>query len=283
MKLPKLKSEAIKIGSKIYFDGTTCVNGHKGPRYVSSGCVECTKFAARKRNSIEKKKRKKKTKDNLKSISRVCKRRLCENIFTPKKRKDQVFCSVRCSDLQGKEDWKKRNWEAYKASENVRKKKKYKSDSAYAKKQKEKSKKIYHSLSDDEKFERNKRNREKEDPIKRRTYFRNYQNRRNKEDINHRLAGSLRARIRAAIKRDKTTKSFKTMKLVGCTIKELKKHLQEQFEPEMNWRNYGRWHIDHKRAVTKFDLTDPKQQKKCFNYTNLQPLWGSENLRKSNK
>lgn len=283
MPLPKSKSEAIKIGSIIYKDGTTCINGHKGPRYVSSGCVICAIFKAKKRDPLDKKKKKEKTQKILKSISRVCKRRLCENIFTPKKRKDQVFCSVRCADLQGKEDWKKRNWEKYKASENIRKKKRYRSDPAYAKKKREKSKKFYHSFSDEEKFKINKIKREKEDPIKRRNYFRNYQNQRNKEDINHRLAGSLRARIRQAIKRDKTTKSFSTMKLVGCTIEELKNHLKSQFDNKMNWQNYGSWHVDHIIPVTAFNLSDPEQQKECFHFTNLQPLWGTENLRKSNK
>ena len=73
------------------------------------------------------------------------------------------------------------------------------------------------------------------------------------------------------------------MKLVGCTIEELKRHLQNQFDNKMSWQNYGSWHIDHKKAVSKFDLTKPKEQEKCFNYKNLQPLWGTDNLRKSNR
>tara|TARA_B100001093_G_C26546981_1_gene892796 strand:- start:93 stop:785 length:693 start_codon:yes stop_codon:yes gene_type:complete len=228
-------------------------------------------------------KRKELTQKILKSISRTCKRRICDNVFTPKNRKDQVFCSERCADIQGKEDWKKRNKKKYLAGERRRKKEKYSTDKNYSSKLKQRSKKRYHSLSDDQKFERNKKNREREDPIKRRKYHKNYQNKRNKEDINHRLAGSLRARVRAAIKRDKTIKSFSTMKLVGCTIEELKKHLQSQFDNKMSWQNYGSWHIDHKKAVSKFDLTNSKEQKKCFNYKNLQPLWGTDNLRKSNR
>ena len=119
------------------------------------------------------KKKKEKTKKTLKSISRVCKRRLCDNVFTSKKRKDQVFCSERCADIQGKENWKKRNKKKYLASERRRKKEKYSTDETYSKKMKKRSNKIYHSLSDDEKFQRNKKNRENEDPIKRRNYFRN--------------------------------------------------------------------------------------------------------------
>ena len=48
----------------------------------------------------------------------------------------------------------------------------------------------------------------------------------------------------------------------------------------MSWDNYGDWHIDHIIPCAAFDLTDIEQQKKCFNYKNLQPLWAEENLKK---
>lgn len=51
----------------------------------------------------------------------------------------------------------------------------------------------------------------------------------------------------------------------------------------MSWENYGEWHIDHIKPCSSFDLSDPKQQKECFNYTNLQPLWAIDNLKKSYK
>lgn len=53
----------------------------------------------------------------------------------------------------------------------------------------------------------------------------------------------------------------------------------------MTWENYGvhGWHIDHIRPCKSFDLTDPEQQKECFHYTNLQPLWWWENLEKGGK
>ena len=73
------------------------------------------------------------------------------------------------------------------------------------------------------------------------------------------------------------------MDLVGCDINYLRKHLEKQFEPLMSWDSYGKWHVDHIIPVTKFDLTDPEQQKICFHYTNLQPLWGEENMKKSDK
>ena len=53
----------------------------------------------------------------------------------------------------------------------------------------------------------------------------------------------------------------------------------------MNWLNYGRhgWHVDHIRPCASFDLSKPSEQKKCFNYKNLQPLWEEDNLAKSDK
>ena len=53
----------------------------------------------------------------------------------------------------------------------------------------------------------------------------------------------------------------------------------------MSWKNHGLngWHIDHIKPVSKYNLLDPEEQKKCFHYTNLQPLWAIENIRKSNK
>lgn len=53
----------------------------------------------------------------------------------------------------------------------------------------------------------------------------------------------------------------------------------------MTWENYGfyTWHIDHIRPCASFDLSDPEQQKICFNYKNMQPLWAHENLSKHAK
>ncbi len=70
--------------------------------------------------------------------------------------------------------------------------------------------------------------------------------------------------------------------IVGCSGRELAQHLESQFKEGMSWDNYGRsgWHIDHIIPIASFDLTDPKQQKICFHYSNLQPLWAEDNMRK---
>jgi hypothetical protein len=51
----------------------------------------------------------------------------------------------------------------------------------------------------------------------------------------------------------------------------------------MSWENYGKWHIDHIKPLSLFDLEDPEQLKQACHYTNLQPLWAEENIRKGNR
>lgn len=60
-------------------------------------------------------------------------------------------------------------------------------------------------------------------------------------------------------------------------------HLESQFEPGMTWENRRKWHIDHIIPCAAFDLTDTEQQRACFHYTNLRPLWASENISKGTK
>jgi len=82
-------------------------------------------------------------------------------------------------------------------------------------------------------------------------------------------------------------KSGNTVELLGCTIPELKSYLESKWLTGMSWDNYGRgydkWHIDHVLPCKFFNLADPKQQKACFNYRNLQPLWAKDNLSKGAK
>lgn len=73
--------------------------------------------------------------------------------------------------------------------------------------------------------------------------------------------------------------------LIGCNPEELRAYIESQWSPGMTWDNHchSGWHIDHKRPLASFDLTDPEQQARAFHYTNLQPLWKSDNLKKGAK
>ena len=98
-------------------------------------------------------------------------------------------------------------------------------------------------------------------------------------DPQFRIRCCLRSHLRRALKGK--LKSASTMKLVGCSIPHLMEHLEKQFLPGMTWENHGPvWHVDHMMPCASFDLSDPEQQRQCFHYTNLQPLWGPENCSK---
>ena len=108
-----------------------------------------------------------------------------------------------------------------------------------------------------------------------------YLRKRRKNNINFKLAHNLRNRILKVLKGINKSKS--TIKLLDCSIEKLKKHLEKQFTKGMNWSNYGKWEIDHIKPCASFDLTKVSEQKKCFHYTNLQPLWKIDNLEKRDK
>lgn len=112
-----------------------------------------------------------------------------------------------------------------------------------------------------------------------------YAKHKRRTDLNCRLAEVLRGRLWKVIRNRIKTES--ALVLVGCTIDELIIHLESQFRAGMSWANYGRgfgkWNIDHVLPCSAFDLSDPEQQKKCFHYSNLQPLWSIENSSKNAK
>lgn len=100
-------------------------------------------------------------------------------------------------------------------------------------------------------------------------------------NLSFRLQSNLQRRICLAL--NGKDKASSTVKLIGCSIAELKKHLESKFTEGMTWENYGQWHVDHIKPCALFDLTLACEQEKCFNYTNLQPLWALDNLRKRDK
>jgi hypothetical protein len=106
-----------------------------------------------------------------------------------------------------------------------------------------------------------------------------YVAKRRRSDPDYRLRLNLRARLRRAL--GSSYKSGSAVRDLGCTVPELKKHLESKFQPGMTWDNYGGWHIDHIKPLASFDLTDRAQFLQACHYTNLQPLWAEENLRKS--
>ena len=105
-----------------------------------------------------------------------------------------------------------------------------------------------------------------------------YFEKRYKTDIQYRLAYLLRRRLRSALKGN--TKKGSAVKLLGCSVAQLKFHIEGKFQERMSWDNWGEWHIDHVVPLSFFDLTNEQQLASACHYTNLQPLWADENIRK---
>jgi hypothetical protein len=112
-------------------------------------------------------------------------------------------------------------------------------------------------------------------------WSRQYKARREAQDLGFKIQRRLQARIWAVVA--KGSKSASTLELLGCSCHQLLAHLANQFAPGMSWDNYGEWHIDHIRPCASFDLLDPEQQRQCFHWSNLQPLWAADNIRKHAK
>jgi hypothetical protein len=107
-----------------------------------------------------------------------------------------------------------------------------------------------------------------------------YKRNRLETDAAYRAEHNLRRRLHVVVKAQGTAKAYRFNQLVGCTAPELKAHIEKQFQEGMSWDNYGEWEVDHIRPCASFDLRDSEQQKACFCYTNLQPLWREENAKK---
>ena len=92
-----------------------------------------------------------------------------------------------------------------------------------------------------------------------------------------RLTKSVHTLINSLLHKDKNLKT-----ITGYSIGELKQHLEKNFKPNMNWDNYGKWHIDHIIPSSKFEYTEFENESflRCWALNNIQPLWACENMRK---
>lgn len=107
----------------------------------------------------------------------------------------------------------------------------------------------------------------------------------NKENnVQYKLKQIMRHRINNAIEAAKCERLYSYETLIGCSYEFLQKYLESKFKPGMTWKNHGfkSWHIDHIKEICSFELEKGSDQKKAFNYKNLQPLWAHENWDKSN-
>lgn len=132
--------------------------------------------------------------------------------------------------------------------------------------------KKYHNKNKDKINKRkSKYNKENRDKINKRR--REY--RKNRISLKTKITERLRKSLGKALSRD--SKAESTKELLGCTIEFFKEYIESKFTNGMSWENYGyyTWHLDHIIPIASFDLKNIEDQKKCFHYTNFQPLWST--------
>ncbi len=139
----------------------------------------------------------------------------------------------------------------------------------------------YNEYKTTEKRRESARNWARRNRIKHIEYHRHRYN----TDPQFNLAIKVRRRIHMALRRIKSGRKDKIIDLLGCTYSFFKEYIEHKFIDGMNWEMVfnGSIHIDHIKPCSAFDLTDFENQKICFHYTNLQPLWAIDNMIKHNK
>jgi hypothetical protein len=114
---------------------------------------------------------------------------------------------------------------------------------------------------------------------------RDYERNRKATDPLYKLISNFRTAIYTVLKESNVDKYGHYFDILQYTPEELINHLEKQFKDDMTWDNYGIWHVDHKLPITSFDIQEMGDEEfmKCWCLDNLQPMWGEENIRKSNK
>lgn len=114
---------------------------------------------------------------------------------------------------------------------------------------------------------------------------RDYERNRKSRDPLYRLISNFRTAIYQVLKENRVDKNQSYFNVLRYTPEELINHLEKQFSDGMSWENYGKWHVDHKLPITSFNIQEMGDDEfmKCWSLDNLQPMWGRENIQKSNK
>ena len=210
----------------------------------------------------------------IKSCSR-CRQELASSMFKPSSRtKDglQVYCKI-CA-----EENRIRAKERYTNIEHRKKKlqsqkDKYDNDPSFKeRKNKTRSKNQLKQYHNDPDF------KEKLNKTRSKNQLKQYHN-----DPNFKVHVNISSQIRQSLKLGKQNQSWEL--LVGYSLSELMKHIEAQFKENMNWNNYGEWHIDHRtpKSWFEFESIDDENFKECWKLDNLKPMWASENIAKGNR
>jgi hypothetical protein len=120
---------------------------------------------------------------------------------------------------------------------------------------------------------------------KHREYKRKYEKHRKDTDPLYKLISNFRTAIYQVLKENRVDKNQSYFDVLQYTPEQLIVHLEKQFTEGITWENYGEWHVDHKLPISSFNIQEMGDSEfmKCWSLENLQPMWGEENIRKSNK
>jgi hypothetical protein len=114
---------------------------------------------------------------------------------------------------------------------------------------------------------------------------REYERNRKANDPLYKLISNFRTAIYQVLKENRVDKNQSYFDVLQYTPEQLIVHLEKQFTEGITWENYGEWHVDHKQPISSFNIQEMGDSEfmKCWSLENLQPMWGEENIRKSNK
>lgn len=114
-------------------------------------------------------------------------------------------------------------------------------------------------------------------------YNREHIKKRREENVSLRVGHQIGCMVRKSLKSGKN--GDKTFSVLGYTLWELEKHLENNFTQGMAWDNYGEWHIDHKIPLCAFNITSVGDVdfRRAWSLSNLQPLWKHDNIMKRGK
>jgi len=271
------KADAIAKGLKRYYTGIPCIYGHVCERFVRKGdCICCKRESNKKFSKTEKgraigkrSKEKFRKSDKYKEYNNnpeVILRKRNVSIEYREKNKEKLQINSKVYREKNKDKLKlikKDYYEENKASIKAKHKE-------YAKTEKGKAA----ALKAQTNYRKTEKNRLTRQNIARKR----------RQNINDKLIDNYRHRIWSALQYSNNKKTSKSVTLLGCSVAKLKKHLEKSFDEKMSWENYGEWHVDHivpcSFFVKNYDFSDDYIQRTCFNYRNLQPMWGKENASK---
>lgn len=248
-----------------------------------SECKECTKLRIKKWNADNSEWRKLKSKERYESHKEERKKQDRERY---QEKKEEILRKNKEYQEANKETMRlqrKKYREANKEKIKDINKKYYEDNKArvldrqreYYKENKEKVKEYCAANADKIKEKRREYN------LKNKEHNKKYRQNKMASDELFNMADRARSRITQVLRRNGFQKKCATSEMLGCDWITLKEHIENKFQPGMTWENRAEWHIDHiiplSRANNEGDLS------KLCHYTNLQPLWATDNLKKSNK